>query len=76
LASGPRHVTSFLVNVSGDTERHFWTALRLEKGAAAVVCLGSIEKRIPIIDQLAGRGENLASRTNVNVLLRSGSLPD
>jgi hypothetical protein len=40
-------------------QRHFWTTLRLEEAAAAV------EKRIPIIDQLARRGENLA-----------GSLPD
>ena len=70
LGQRPRYVTRFLVDVSRDSaQRRLWTALRLEEAAAAVACLSSIEKCLPIIDQLARRGENLAGRTNVNVLL-------
>ena len=70
LGQRPRHVTGLLVEAALDSaQRHLWTALRLEQAAAAIACLSCIEKCFPIIDQLARRGENLASRTNVNVLL-------
>src|SRR5262249_13577786 len=67
LRRSNKHLNTFAIParpVSGDSaQRHFWTTLRLEEAAAAVACLGSyIEKRIPIIDQLPRRGENLAGR--------------
>ena len=71
-----RHVTGLLVEAALDSaQRHLWTALRFEEAAAAIACLSCIEKCFPIIDQLARRGENLAGRTNVNVLLQAEVFP-
>ena len=68
LSQRPGYVTGLLVDAARDSaQRRLRTALRLEEAAAAVACL--VEKCIPIIDQLARRSENLAGRTNVNVLL-------
>ena len=68
LVVRPPPVTEACFAFSGNSaQRLFWTALRLEEAAAAVACL--VEKCIPMIDQLARRSENLAGRTNVNVLL-------
>src|SRR5678815_3918361 len=64
----PCHVTGLLVEASLDSaERSLWAALCLECAATTVACSREIEKGLPIIDQLARRGENLAGRTNVNV---------
>ena len=64
----PCHVTGLLVEASLDSaERSLWAALRLECAATTVACSREIEKGLPIIDQLARRGENLAGRTNVSV---------
>ena len=68
LVVRPPPVTEARFAFSGNSaQRLFWTALRLEEAAAVVACL--VEKCIPMIDQLARRSENLAGRTNVNVLL-------
>src|SRR5262245_60342766 len=69
LGQRPRHVTGLLVDAALDSaQRRLRTALRFEGAAAAIAFLSRVEKCLPIIDQLARRGENLASRTNVNVL--------
>src|SRR4029453_8856374 len=60
--------TGLLVEASLDSaERSLWAALRLECAATTVACSREIEKGLPIVYQLARRGENLAGRTNVNV---------
>src|SRR4029453_3451894 len=64
----PCHVTGLLVEASLDSaERSLWAALRLECAATTVACSREIEKGLPIIDQLARRGENLAGRPNESV---------
>src|SRR5262245_33351716 len=58
----PCHVTGLLVEASLDSaERSLWAALCLECAATTVACSREIEKGLPIIDQLAHRGENLAA---------------
>jgi hypothetical protein len=68
LVVRPPPVTEACFAFSGNfAQGLFWTPLRFGEAAAAVACV--VEKCIPIIDQLARRSENLARRTNVNVLL-------
>src|SRR5258708_5770325 len=58
------------VNATRDpAERCLWTALRLEQAGTTVARACQIKKCFPVIDQFAGRGEDLARRADVHVSL-------
>src|SRR5260370_19832013 len=70
LGQRPGNVTSLLVNATRDpAERCLWAALRLEQAGTTVARACQIKKCFPVIDQFAGRGEDLARRADVHVSL-------
>src|SRR5262249_24195498 len=64
------YVASILVDARWDsTQWHVWTTLLLERALATINHAGAIQEGLPVVDQLAGRRENLACWTGVSVAL-------
>src|SRR5262249_39474196 len=64
------YVASILVDARWDsTQWHVWTTLLLERAMATINHAGAIQEGLPVVDQLAGRRENLACWTGVSVAL-------
>src|SRR5271163_646211 len=68
LGQRPGNVASFLVDTARDfADGRLWTALCLEQATTTVAHFGPIEKCLPVVDQLAGRREDLVRRADVHV---------
>src|SRR5262245_39102265 len=66
----PGNVTSFFVDATLEpAERCLGAALRLEHTATTVARARKVQKRLPIVDKLAGRPEDLACRADIYIAL-------
>ena len=69
LGECTRHVAGLLINAAHDLARRLLrTASHLEGTRRAIACAGSVEEQV-IVHDLAGRGEDLERRADVDVAL-------
>src|SRR5207247_6879525 len=69
LGERSRHVAGLLMNAARDLARRLLrTASSLEGARSAIACAGSVEEQV-IVHDLAGRGEDLERRADVDVAL-------
>ena len=69
LGERSRHVAGLLMNAARALARRLLrTASLLEDARSAIACAGSVEEQV-IVHDLAGRGENVERRADVDVAL-------